>query len=125
MAYVYSVVGGAALLHLDPRIDPDLPNAYQTVDEMFETLFLAFGDQDKRGTALDDFRRLYQNDKKFTDFWADFLRLATILKMSDIDQQDELRRRISNDLKPIVATIFEATSVHDLAKKCTMIDNRL
>ena len=92
---------------------------------MFETLFLAFGDQDKRGTALDDFRRLYQNNKKFTDFWADFLRLATILKISDIDQQDELRRRISDDLKPMVATIFEATSVHDLAKKCTVIDNRL
>jgi hypothetical protein len=52
---------------------------------MFKTLFLAFRDQDKRGTALDDFRRLYQNNKKFTDFWANFLRLATILKILDID----------------------------------------
>jgi hypothetical protein len=125
IAYVYSRVGGSALLHLDPRMDPDSTSQYTSVEEILETLFIAFGDQDKRGTALDSFYGLYQrNNQRFTEFWAKFLRLATILKMPDIDQQDALRLRISNDLKIAVAGI-EATSAHDLAKKCTVIDHRL
>jgi len=41
---------------------------------MLDTLFVAFGDQDKRGTALDAFQELYQGEnQRFTEFWAEFL----------------------------------------------------
>jgi len=55
IAYVYSRVGGSALLHLDPRIDPDSTSQYTSMEDILDTLFVAFGDQDKRGTALDAF----------------------------------------------------------------------
>jgi hypothetical protein len=122
MDYTYSRVGGDALLHLDPRIESGA-NQYNTVEEMIETLFQAYGDQDKRGTAQEDFRKLYQNDRKFTEFWADFLRLSTILNMADIDQQDELRRRVADDIKAAIAPM-DFSTIHELAKKCTLIDHR-
>jgi hypothetical protein len=125
IAHVYSLVEGSALPHLEPRLMDDAANPYTTAEQLLETLFQAFGDLNKKETTREEYRKLYQNDKPFPEFWAKFLRLATMLKVDDEQQQTDLRLKVNDELKAQISSIFDVRDVADLATKCRIIDFRL
>ena len=79
----------------------------------------------KKETTREEYRKLYQNDKPFPEFWAKFLRLATMLKIDDEQQQTDLRLKVNDELKAQISSIFDMKDVADLATKCRIIDFRL
>jgi hypothetical protein len=91
---------------------------------MLDYLATVYSDPHKELTALKDFRQLYQGSDPFHKFWADFMRLAVQLEMTDRTLMIELRNRVNVDIqKAIVMTVAE--NVQDLAKKCLLAESNL
>jgi hypothetical protein len=124
ITFIYNLVTGAALPHLEPRMADDSPNPYTKAEELLDTLFRAFGDHHKKATAREEFRKLYQNDKPFTEFWAQFLRLATILKLDDEQQEFDLRQKLNDKLKDQAASVYGHKDVFELAERCRLIEHQ-
>jgi hypothetical protein len=124
ITFIYNLVTGAALPHLEPRMADDSPNPYTKAEELLDTLFRAFGDHHKKATAREEFRKLYQNDKPFTEFWAQFLRLATILKLDDEQQEFDLRQKLNDKMKDLASTVCGHKDVFELAERCRLIEHQ-
>jgi hypothetical protein len=84
ISYIQSRVVGTATLHINPRLRPTTTNKFKTVDEIFEVLDKVFSDPDRKYTARQAYRKLYQNKDTFATFWAEFQRLTVEL---DIDEE--------------------------------------
>jgi hypothetical protein len=121
IAYVLTRIKGDAKKHIQPRLRADVLNPFRTVEEILTILERAYSDPNRKQKASDEFRVLYQNDKSFHVFWADFQRLAIETDMPEETQLTELRYRINADLQLALAS-FEADSVYDLARKCITVD---
>ena len=68
MGYVENCVGGTAIKHLAPQLRSGSANPFQSAEEMLEVLKRVFGDPNRRMTALQEFRKLYQGNKDFNSF---------------------------------------------------------
>ena len=88
---------------------------FTTAKEILLTLKQAYSNLNRKQDALEEFRKLYQNNNPFPAFWADFQRLATETKMPEATQLDELRFRVNADLQQALASVFDITSVYELA----------
>ena len=72
MAYIQNRVGGNAAKHLAPRFRYDARNPFINANKVLEALNRVYGDPNRRRTAINEFRRLRQNNKEFNVFWANF-----------------------------------------------------
>jgi hypothetical protein len=122
MGYVENRVGGTAIKHLAPRLRASATNPYKTSDEMLETLEKVYRDPDRRTTALQEFRKLYQGNRDFNSFWAEFQRLAAEVDYSPETLIDELRNKVSVDLEYAIITETDPVDVYALARKCQQYD---
>ena len=68
MGYVENRVGGTAIKHLAPRLRSGSVNPFKLAEEMLEVLERIFADPNRRITALQEFRKLYQGNKDFNSF---------------------------------------------------------
>lgn len=125
MGYVQSRVGGIALKHLAARFRPDSTAAFTSTAEIFEALERIYGDPDRRRTATEAFRKLYQGSKTFNDFWADFQRYTSEMDITEESKIDELRHKVSFKIQSALVSELNPASVYDLARKCQFIDQNL
>jgi hypothetical protein len=125
MGYVENRVGGTAIKHLAPRLRPGSVNPFQSAEEMLEVLERVFGDPNRRMTALQEFRKLYQGNKDFNSFWADFQRLAAEIDYSPETLIDELRNKVSAELERAIITETDPVDVYALARKCQLYDQNI
>jgi hypothetical protein len=128
LTYVSSLVTGYAYTLIHPRLDPDHPTTYQTVNELYEHLFQLFGDPNRKKTARADFKKLYmKKDEKFQDFHARFLQLSTNAETPVEELKDELNDKLEFTLQAFVATYFIDPSINDVefAKRCLVIDQQI
>ena len=68
MGYVENRVGSTAIKHLAPRLRSSSVNPFKLAEEMLEVLERIFADPNRRMTALQEFRKLYQGNKDFNSF---------------------------------------------------------
>jgi hypothetical protein len=82
-----------------------------------ETLEKVYRDPDCCTTALQEFRRLYQGNKDFNSFWAEFQYLAAEIDYSPETLIDELYNKVSVDLECTIITETDPVDVYTLARK--------
>ena len=126
MAYVSNLVKLPAKDYLRVQENPDHPQAFQTAEEMLEVLKRSIGKskEQRRNEARQEYRSLYQKDREFSGFWADFQRLSSELNKDKEDMLEDLRDRISPDLqRATLAETFE--DVYAFAEKCSTLEPRL
>ena len=81
-AYVQNRVSGNTLTQLESRLRKNNTWPFATANKMFDILTSAFGDLNRKQTACTKYRTLQQRDCDFSDFWAEFQRLAAKLDHS-------------------------------------------
>ena len=124
IAYLATRLGGQAKLHIAARRRPDSPNPFATAEEMLEALSAVFEDPDRRQTAALEFQRLYQGNKPFNDFWAEFQRLSVELNTDAATLLFHLRDKLNRDMKEAMI-MDNSTTTLELAQKCRVVDRRL
>ena len=72
MAYLSTRVKGTASLHLAPRMRDDAKNPFNTAEKIIKILKKVFGNPNRRQTAINDYRKLYQRNNPFYKFWVKF-----------------------------------------------------
>ena len=85
----------------------------------------AYGNNNPRLQASADYRKLFQNDKPFSEFWAEFQRLAGELDMTKETQLIDLRHKINGDLQRALVTVRGIKSIYDFAEICLEADMHL
>jgi Zinc knuckle len=128
LTYVSSLVTGYAYTLIHPRLDPDHPATYQTVNELYEHLFQLFGDPNRKKTARTEFKKLYmKKDEKFQDFHARFLQLSTNAETPAGELKDELNDKLEFTLQAFVATYYNDPNINDVefARHCLTIDQQI
>lgn len=102
LAYASSRIGGNAASFMEPWLDRNNRNRVTDVDDFFEKMRKRFGDPFSRETARAAFRKLYQGKKEFQEFLGEFYRLSVEGEYSEEEQLEELREKISIELKQAV-----------------------
>lgn len=123
ITYVQQLVTGKAKAHLRPRLMDDTTNPFTTAEQMLKLLEERFRDVHRRTNAMNQFRRLYQNQMTFRDFWAEFLSLTAEFDMNEDMLIHELRSRINDETARHVATAQNIKTVVDLADLCQQYEN--
>ena len=122
IGYIQSRVAGTAALHINPRLRPTAVNKFKTANEIFEVLDKVFSDPDRRYTARQAYRKLYQNKDTFATFWAEFQRLTVELEINEETLIDDLRHKVNSKMQAALVTEINPVSLHALARKCLLID---
>jgi len=126
ISYVVGYIQGQARGFVQARLEEDSPKPFTTVQQILDTLKKALGKskEAKKQEAREEFRRLYQNDRDFPSFWADFIRVTFLLGKTEEDQYDELRERVSVELQEkLVDKHFD--DIYGLADYCTTTEPKL
>jgi hypothetical protein len=87
-----------------------------------ETIEKVYRDPDCCTTALQEFRKLYQGNRDFNSFWAEFQCLAAEVDYSPETLIDELYNKVSVDLEYAIITETDPVDVYTLARKCQQYD---
>ncbi|KAJ5145488.1 uncharacterized protein N7515_000052 [Penicillium bovifimosum] len=104
MAYVMNRCAGKAQAQLQPRLEPDAKNRYQTAKEMLEHLQLVFKDPQQRRIAQREYGELKMKaNDDFNMFSAEFSRLTLESKGEEELQKDDLFERLPYRLQTLVA----------------------
>jgi len=122
IGYIQSRVAGTAALHINPRLRPSAANKFKSAEEIFEVLDKVFSDPDRKYTARQAYRKLYQNKDTFATFWAEFQRLTVELDIDEETLIDDLRHKVNSKMQNALVTEINPTSLHALARKCLLID---
>jgi len=125
IGYIQSRVAGTAALHINPRLRPSAANKFKSAEEIFEVLDKVFSDPDRKYTARQAYRKLYQNKDTFATFWAEFQRLTVELDIDEETLIDDLRHKVNSKMQNALVTEINPTSLHALARKCLLIDQNL
>lgn len=110
LAYASSRIGGIAASFMEPWLDRNNRNRVTIVDEFFDKMQKRFGDPFSRETARAAFRKLYQGKKEFQEFLGEFYRLSVEGEYSEEEQLEELREKISIELKQAVVGFRPSSS---------------
>jgi hypothetical protein len=84
---------------------------------MLETLEKVYRDPDRCTTALQEFRKLYQGNRDFNSFWAEFQHLAAEIDYSPETLIDKLYNKVSVDLEYTIITETDPVDIYTLARK--------
>jgi hypothetical protein len=85
---------------------------------MLETLEKVYRDPDRHTTALQEFQKLYQGNRDFNSFWAEFQYLAAEIDYSPETLIDKLYYKVSVDLEYTIITKTDPVDIYTLARKC-------
>ena len=125
MGYVKALVYDPAMSFIRPRLDSDYPHPYTTAEEVLDQLKRSLGKSKatKRSDAKTEWGTLYQRDRDYPPFWADFQRVATTLDIHEEDLVEELRNRLSSDLKDAIVN-SEYEDVYEMADNLMILESR-
>jgi hypothetical protein len=84
--------------HLVSRFRTTVFNVFAQAEEIFIAFDRVYGDPNRKMTAMNALRKLYQGKDTFYKFWAKFQRLTAELEMSEEFMITEFRYRVSYDL---------------------------
>ena len=100
MFYVISRLEDDAVGHVQPYVTEDLSRVnLEGWKKIIKVLKLAYADADPKGTARRAVISLYQTNKRFEHFWAEFHRLAQKAGMDSATTLEYLKDRLSSEIK--------------------------
>jgi len=98
LRYAFSFLRGAAYNTMEPHLRNNMVN-FTSLDEFIEVLCIAFGDPDEVKTAVRKLEALCQNNREFSQYYAEFQRLITILQYDDQAKCHALERGLNREIK--------------------------
>ena len=118
--YVFSKTKGEAQGHLEPRIDEDCGNPWQSVDEIFEYLNTIYRDYFEAERAENEFYILEQTTgQKFSDFHTEFARLASVGRIPPSTWRSQLWRKLNREYQNrLLATHYQHPTYQALVREC-------
>ena len=118
MAYVDSHVDREAYKYLAARSRIGARKPFVTIEKMFEVLQKAYGDVNRKHTAMNKFRDLKMT-KDFNSFWAKFQVLTSELDHNKATLISELKFKLTPLLSQAMAGgVSRPTDIHEYAKQC-------
>lgn len=124
MQYVMTRIGGQAFEFLAPQCDLTAEDSFQTVEEMLTALEEVYGDPNKVKTARTQYQKLYQNTQTFPLFYAEFRRLASILKYDETVLIDDLLNKVNRQIQDLLIA-HDFDTLKEAAARCAIIDRNL
>jgi hypothetical protein len=98
LRYAFSFLRGPAYNTMEPHLRNNEVN-FTSLNEFFEVLRIAFGDPDEVKTAVRKLEALRQNNREFSQYYAEFQRLITILQYDDQAKCHALERGLNREIK--------------------------
>ena len=118
MAYINSRVDREAYKHLAARSRIGARKPFAMAEEMFKVLQKAYGDVNRKHTAMNKFRDLKMT-KDFNSFWAKFQVLTSELDHNKATLISELKFKLTPLLSQAMAGgVSQPTDIYEYAKQC-------
>jgi hypothetical protein len=99
--------------------------ALNDVEDVIKILQRTFGDPDERATARFKLQNLRQNNREFSDYYAEFSRLVAELGWDEAATMDALRNGLSLELHEKLVGAPPTTTMHEFVEQCQKLDSQL
>jgi len=118
--YVFSRTTGAAMKHLEPRIDQRSQEPWKTVDEMLAYLDVIFRNHFETEQAENAFFALRQAvGQDFSEFHTEFSRLASVGQIPTNTWRSHLWRKLNKEFQNrLIATHHLFGTFQELTREC-------
>lgn len=124
LVYVLSRTAGKAFEHTYCRSQKNSDDPFSTADEVLKDLSESFEDPDKYENYRREFVKLNQGVKKFSDFYAEFKRLASYLGYNEKQLLAELKDKMAPRLRSALAALEpQLTQLPPTKNYCIRVDN--
>ena len=122
LIYAENRVGGKALQHLEPCLRVNSITPFATIEDLFNHLEDIFGNSHRKEHAIEKFRELKMEASSFSDFYSEFIRLASNLEYTSEMFIWEFKHKLTPRLQDCLNSGVELlTSISALAKRCLSI----
>ena len=99
LIYAKNRVGGKALQHLEPCLRLNSITPFTTIDDLFNHLEDIFGNPHRKEQAIEKFRELKMGVSSFSDFYSEFIRLASDLEYTSEMLIQEFKHKLTPRLQ--------------------------
>ena len=122
LIYAENRVGGKALQHLEPCLRLNSITPFTTIDDLFNHLEDIFGNPHRKEQAMEKFRELKMGASSFSDFYSEFIRLASDLEYTSEMLIREFKHKLTPRLQDRLNSGIELPkTISALAKRCLSI----
>ena len=123
LVYAFTRLEGPALQQVQTYILPNQEIVLANIQALFKILEVAFGDADRRGTAQKELKELYQKDRPFTNYLADFRRIAPDTGFDPIALKSFLVNGLSDENKLSLMSQVIPEDFNDLVALIQRLDS--
>ncbi|SLM41066.1 Retrotransposon gag domain [Lasallia pustulata] len=124
ITYAISRKEGKALAQLLPYVQDDGTVGFDTITDLIKYLQIAFGDPDKKGTALKQLETHTQKNQTFSEYYGEFRHLSAIAKLTPESQRIFLLRGINDELRAYLRNNDPVDNLDELATQLQKADTR-
>ena len=122
LIYAKNRVRGKALQHLEPCLRVNSITPFATIEDLFNYLEDIFGNSHRKEHVMEKFRELKMGASSFSDFYSEFIRLASDLEYTSEMLIWEFKHKLTPRLQNRLNSGVEfPTSISALAKRCLSI----
>ena len=122
LIYAENRVGRKALQHLEPCLCVNSITPFATIEDLFNHLEDIFGNPHRKEHAMEKFRELKMEASSFSDFYSEFIRLASDLEYTSEMLIREFKHKLTPRLQDRLNSGVELpTLISALAKRCLSI----
>ncbi len=122
LIYAENRVGGKALQHLEPYLRLNSITPFTTINDLFNHFKDIFSNAYRKEHAMEKFRELKMGTSSFTDFYSEFIRLASDLEYTSKMFIREFKYKLMPRLQDCLnSRVKLPTSISALAKRCLFI----
>lgn len=125
MQYSVGRLTGKALDQVVPRVKKDGTIDFATVNDLITYLKVAFGDPDEKGTSQRELQELRQTNRAFSDYLADFRRIADRTGYDKEAKRAALLAGLSTEIQQALVVLDLLDSLEAAIVKIQKIDNKL
>ena len=122
LIYAKNWVGGKVLQHLEPCLRLNSITLFTTIDDLFNHLEDIFGNPHRKEQAMEKFRELKMGASSFSDFYSEFIQLASDLEYTSEMLIWEFKHKLMPRLQDqLNSGIKLPKTISALAKRCLSI----
>ena len=99
LIYAENRVGEKALQHLEPCLRLNSITPFTTIDDLFNHLEDIFGNPHRKEQVIKKFRELKMGASLFSDFYSEFIRLASDLEYTSEMLIQEFKHKLTPRLQ--------------------------
>lgn len=113
------------LNQVEPRVKKDGTIDFATANDMITYLEVAFGDLDEKGTSQRELQKLRQTNRAFSDYLADFRRIADRTGYDEEAKRAALLAGLSTEIQQALVVLDLPDSLEAVIAKVQKIDDKL